>query len=243
MTMDDHKIKSDLEKMYDATASIYGVEYRSPAGYYFMWRKIKTVLDLGGFGKGANLLEVGCANGPYTFEFARLGFKMTGLDLSERNIEEANKRAKINTVHDIKFIVGDAENLSFQNNTFEGIISLSTLRYVPSPQKAINEMYRAVQKGKNIVIDFPNKRSPWFNCLKPWLMGKKHIHDHQYTTNEINQMLQNAGFREIEAKRILYTPKATPSAMLGFMKGIDFIGERMPLINEFAAIIVCKGIK
>ena len=44
-----------------------------------------------------------------------------------------------------------------------------------------------------------------------------------------------------KAKRILYTPKSTSSAMLGFMKGVDFIGERLPLINEFAAIIVCKG--
>jgi len=243
MTTSNHKIKSDLEKMYDATASIYGLEYQSPAGYYFMWRKIKTVLYLGGFSEGDELLEVGCANGPYTFELARFGFKMTGLDLSVKNIEEANKRAKVNDISNVKFIVGDAENLLFQDNTFEGIISLSTLRYVPNPQKAIKEIYRVVQKGKNIVIDFPNKRSPWFNYLKPWLMGKKHIHDHQYTANEIKQMLQNAGFREIEAKRILYTPKATPSAMLGFMKGVDFIGERLPFINEFAAIIVCKGRK
>ena len=44
-----------------------------------------------------------------------------------------------------------------------------------------------------------------------------------------------------KVKRILYTPKSTPSAMLGFMKGVDFIGERLPLISEFAAIIVCKG--
>ena len=34
--------------------------------------------------------------GPYIFEFARLGLKMTGLDLSEKNIEAANKRAKVN---------------------------------------------------------------------------------------------------------------------------------------------------
>lgn len=229
--------------MYDATASIYGEEYQNPTGYYFMWRKIKTVLDLGGFSKGADILEVGCANGPYTFEFGRLGFKMTGFDLSTNNIEEANKRARVNNVDNVKFIVGDAENLTFQENTFEGIISLSTLRYVPNIQKAINEMYRVVQKGKTIVIDFPNKRSPWFNYLKPWLMGTKHIHDNHYTTNEIKQMLQNAGFEEIEAKRILYTPKATPSAMLGFMKGVDFVGERLPFINEFAAIIVCKARK
>jgi len=31
--------------------------------------------------------------------------------------------------------------------------------------------------------------------------------------------------RDKKAKRILYTLKSTPSAMLGFMKGMDFIGE------------------
>ena len=35
-------------------------------------RKIKTALDLGGFNKGDNILEVGCANGVYTFEFVGL---------------------------------------------------------------------------------------------------------------------------------------------------------------------------
>jgi hypothetical protein len=45
MTMNDRKIKSDLEKMYDAMASIYGLEYQNSAGYYFMWRKIKTVYN------------------------------------------------------------------------------------------------------------------------------------------------------------------------------------------------------
>ena len=44
-------------------------------------------------------------------------------------------------------------------------------------------------------------------------------------------------------KRILYTLKATPSAMLDFMKGVDFVGERLPFVNEFVAIIVCKGRK
>jgi len=90
---------------------------------------------------------------------------------------------------------------------------------------------------------FPNKRSPWFNYLKPLLTGETHIHDNQYSTSECKMFLKNAGFREVKAKRILYTPKSTPSYLLGVMKGVDFIGERMPVINEFAAIIMCRGIK
>jgi len=147
-------------------------------------------------------------------------------------------------INNVKFLVGDAERLSmFSDNTFDGVISFSTLRYVPNPQKAINEIFRVIKKGKSAVVDFPNKRSPWFNYLKPLLTGETHIHDNQYSTSECKMFLKNAGFREVKAKRILYTPKSTPSYLLGVMKGVDFIGERMPVINEFAAIIMCRGIK
>ena len=147
-------------------------------------------------------------------------------------------------INNVKFLVGDAERLSmFSDNTFDGVISFSTLRYVPNPQKAINEIFRVIKKGKSAVVDFPNKRSPWFNYLKPLLTGETHIHDNQYSTSECKMFLKNAGFRDVKAKRILYTPKSTPSYLLGVMKVVDFIGERMPVINEFAAIIMCRGIK
>lgn len=237
-------IKSEIKKMYDGTASKYGEEYKTPAGKYFMWRKIKTILRLGGFKEGDNILEVGCANGAYTFEFSKLGFKMTGLDLSEQNILEAQKRSVIYGISNISFIVGDAENMNIiPNESFDGVLSISALRYVPNPQKAINEMYRIMKNNKKIIIDFPNKYSPWFNYIKPMLTGKKHIHDHSYSSKEIRHMLQEAGFENIETKTILFTAKATPEWLLGLMKGVDYIFERLPLINQFAGIVVCKGTK
>jgi len=47
------------------------------------------------------------------------------------------------------------------------------------------------------------------------------------------QVLHYAGFETIEAERILYTSKTTPSAMLSFLKGRAFAEERLPFINEF----------
>lgn len=240
----DNRIKADLQELYDKSAEVYDLEYQTPAGRYFMMRKVKTALDLGGFNTGDNILEVGCANGVYTFEFARMGFNMTGLDLSLKNIEVAKERAEAMNNNTVNFIVGDAERLSmFSDNTFDGVISFSALRYVPNPQKAINEIFRALKKGKSAVVDFPNRRSPWFGYLKPLLTGETHIHDNRYSTSECKMFLKNAGFREIRAKRILYTPKSTPSYLLSVMKGVDFIGERIPGINEFAAIVMCGGIK
>jgi len=129
-----------------------------------MMRKIKTALDLGGFNKGDNLLEVGCAKGVYTFEFAKMGFDMTGQDLSVKNIEVAKERAEAMNNNNVNFIVGDAEDLStFSDNTFDGVTLFSALRYVPNPQNAINEIFRVLKKGKSAVVDFVGERMPVIN--------------------------------------------------------------------------------
>jgi ubiquinone/menaquinone biosynthesis C-methylase UbiE len=176
-------------------------------------------------------------------EFAKLGFRMTGLDLSPECTRLGVQRAKEAGIGGVEFMVGDAENLSiFPDNTFDGLISFSCLRYVPNPQKAVHEMFRVVKRHRPIAVDFPNRRSPWFNYLKPWFAGTRHIHDHFYLTSEAIAFLRNAGFEEILAKRILYTPKSTWPALLGVMKGVDVIGE-LPLINQFAAIIMCAARK
>ena len=64
---------------------------------------------------------------------------MTGLDLSEKNIEEAKKR-NILLKKDCEFVVGDAHNLPFKDETFDVVVSISAIRYVPNPEKAIKEI-------------------------------------------------------------------------------------------------------
>jgi len=63
------KQKSDLMDLYDAHSEDYSNEFQTPAGRHFMGRKIKTALKLASFEPGASILEIGCANGPYTVEF------------------------------------------------------------------------------------------------------------------------------------------------------------------------------
>lgn len=244
MTTTDTQVKLELKEMYDQLAAHYDAIYRTPAGQYFMNRKIDTMLKLAAFPQGSHLLEVGCANGVYTFALAKLGFQMTGLDLSPDCVHIATQQAKRAGLTHINFTVGDAESLSqFDDNTFDGVISFSALRYVPNLAKAIRELYRVLRPGGIAVVDFPNKWSPWFTFMKPLLTGQTHIHDHQYTTGQIKRTLQEAGFRKVSLRRILYTPKTIPGWALPAMKVIDYVGERTPGFNQLASIIIVGGHK
>jgi len=240
--MSDEKIKQDLASMYDKKSSVYGLRYKNLAGRYFMSRKIQTITKLGNLKGNEKMIEIGCANGPYTFQFSSKGFSMTGLDLSEKNIKEAKKR-NILLKKGCEFFVGDAHNLPFKDETFDVVVSISAIRYVPNPEKAIKEMYRIVKKGGTVIVDFPNKKSPWFKHLKPMIAQTSHIHDNHYTVSEVKSMFSDSNFSNVENEIILFTWKSTPKFLLPLMIIFDRIFESLFFSRSYASIIVCKGIK
>jgi ubiquinone/menaquinone biosynthesis C-methylase UbiE len=236
------RAKADLRGMYDALAPSYSGAYSSPAGRYFMSRKIDAMLSMAEFSSGDRLLEVGCADGVYTLEVAMRGFRVTGVDLSPECVRVAAERARRDDARGVSFAVADAETLvDLADASFDGAFSFSTLRYLYAPQAAVAQIRRVIRPGAVAVVDFPNRRSPWFTLLKPLLTGRTHVHDHHYTTSEAAAMMRAAGFREIEARRILFTPKTTPDWALPVMRAVDFLGERTPGLNRLASIIVVRG--
>lgn len=247
---DSEKIKNHVIRKYDK-ADKYDKRYSSKAGMHVLKRKVQKAISLGNFKKGERILEVGCANGPFVFEFANNGFDVVGSDISPKSIEWATEKAKKLGYENVEFLVADAEDLSMlKDNTFDGAFSFNTLRYVPDPQKAINEMYRVVKKNKSIVVDFPNKYSPWFKIIRPLHRGRfrkfvtkcGYLCEHLVSTKEVKILLKNAGFKKVKAKRISYPQTETPDKLLSFFKFIDFISE-LPIINLITSIILCTGRK
>jgi ubiquinone/menaquinone biosynthesis C-methylase UbiE len=240
----DKKIKEDIKKQYDTEALVYGQEFQSSVGKYFMQKKIETTLKIAGFQKGDKILEVACANGVYTFEFAKKGFNITGVDLSPKCIEVAKASATKMHVENVDFLVADIEDLSmFSANSFDGAISFSTLRYVPSPEKAIFQIYRLLKPNKTFVADFPNKLCPWFKVIKPFIFRKKHIHDHVYYIGEIIDLFYRTGFTDINVQTILFSAPHISVFTLPYEKFMEKLTVYVPFLKKFAGIIICRGIK
>lgn len=58
-------------------------------------------------------LDVGCGSGNYTELIFEKGFNICGVDISEEMLEKARRKNS-----QIKWILGDAKKLPFQNNMF-----------------------------------------------------------------------------------------------------------------------------
>jgi len=251
------RLKEDLRKKYDRVGNGIITRHQTEVGQipreilqprptetYWMQRKISTAFEVGGFAKADHLLEVGCTAGHYTLMLAREGYRVTGLDISPTSIEAARLLAKTLALPNAEFIAADVDDMGeIADDMFDGAFSFSTLRYVPDPVRSLREIRRVVRPRARVVVDFPNKYSPWFNFLKFLMGGERHIHDHTYSAQQACTMMARAGFINIEARRILFFAKQFPSALLSCYKAMDRIGETTPGLNRLAGIVMCKGEK
>ena len=154
------KIEQDLEKIKNIHKDI------SPVMKYFRQRKVETALGLGRFKEESKILDVGANMGQYTTLLAEKGFRMVGIDLSDKAVDVAKKQAQMLNFN-IDYFQADIEDLSlFEDEIFDGVVSFSTLRYVSDLKKALKEIYRVTKKNGIAVLDFPNKYCPWFTLLK-----------------------------------------------------------------------------
>jgi 2-polyprenyl-3-methyl-5-hydroxy-6-metoxy-1,4-benzoquinol methylase len=74
------------------------------------------------FNKSLKILDVGCGTGRHAIELTRRGYNVTGIDLSESQINRAKEKAKVENLS-IDFQVQDARNLPF-NSEFDVAIML-----------------------------------------------------------------------------------------------------------------------
>lgn len=74
--------------------------------------------------------------------------RYVGLDLTPEMINVANAKKLSNT----EFVVGDSENLPFEENSFDAIICSNSFHHYPNPQNFFNSAYCVLRKGGRLIL-------------------------------------------------------------------------------------------
>tara|TARA_B100001769_G_C22095590_1_gene591052 strand:- start:384 stop:1178 length:795 start_codon:yes stop_codon:yes gene_type:complete len=95
---------------------------------------------------GVKVLDVGCGTGVLALTAARHGAMVSGSDLTPELITQAINNASISNF-DIDFQVADVEDLPYQDNSFDFVLSQFGHMFAPRPDVCSKEMLRVLKPG------------------------------------------------------------------------------------------------
>jgi SAM-dependent methyltransferase len=109
------------------------------------------LLKRAGIRPGLRVLDVACGTGVVSVTAARLGARVTGLDLTPELLERARENSRIAGV-EIDWLEGDVEKLPFGDGAFDAVLSQYGHIFAPRPEVAIGEMLRVLKPGGTIAF-------------------------------------------------------------------------------------------
>jgi SAM-dependent methyltransferase len=98
-----------------------------------------------------SILDVACGTGVVSVTAARLGARVTGIDLTPELLDRARENARIAAV-EIDWREADVEKLPFGDASFDVVLSQFGHIFAPRPEVAIAEMLRVLRPGGTIAF-------------------------------------------------------------------------------------------
>ena len=101
-------------------------------------------------GTGERVLDVACGTGLVAFAAAHAvgpTGRVVGIDVSGRMIDAARARAETRQMVNTDFLRMDAEQLALPDGAYDLALCALGLMYLPSPERALDEMRRVLRPG------------------------------------------------------------------------------------------------
>jgi len=168
------------------------------------------------------VLDLGCASGISAILLGLRGAKVIGIDISPELIEQANNLARETSGDlDVKFEVGDAENLNIQDESADIIFFGGVIHHFPEKAKLISECRRVLKKGGRILAIEPNFND-YFQRLNWRIARKRNLltpNEDLIRPAELRMLLENNGFDNIR--------------MSTFREHLSFLGLLFPGLRKY----------
>ena len=135
-----------VERVYQNIAKVYDYTY----GPTLHPGRIEAIEKMR-IRPGTRVLEVGVGTGINLGMYPRTA-KITGIDLSSRMLEKANKRIAEKGLSNCDVLEMDATKMTFADNSYDVVYAPYVISVVPDPVAVAKEMYRVCRPGGRVVI-------------------------------------------------------------------------------------------
>ena len=98
---------------------------------------------------GSKVLDVAAGNGNASLAAARRGAEVIATDYVDTLLDGTRRRAEADGLA-VEVRVADAENLPFEDQSFDAVLSTFGVMFVPDPQRAAGELLRVTRPGGRV---------------------------------------------------------------------------------------------
>ncbi len=236
----------EIERMFSSIAHKYDfLNHLLSLNFDRKWRR--TVFKLVNSPEILTVLDLCTGTGDLAIVLRAMGHRVFGVDLSEKMLRLAGKKAEKRKITDNFFLIkGNALSLPFKDGVFDLITIGFGLRNFSSYETGISEIVRVLKRGgKLIILEFSMPENRIFSLLYSVYLGKilpfiggivsgsKGAYEYLSSSirgfmkkDEVIRLLERAGIRVMDSRAltggiaIVYT---------GIKQGF---GVRMPYINS-----------
>src|SRR5690625_3206139 len=145
-------------------------------------------------------LDVATGGGHVAKSLARNVSKVVATDLTEEMLR--NTASHLSTITNIEFIVVDAEDLPFEENSFDIITCRYAAHHFPHPRKFVREVYRTLKPGgKFLFVDnVGHENSAYDTFINKLDKIRDASHVRSLRISEWEEALNRIGFKVLQQK-------------------------------------------
>ncbi len=176
--------KDRLNRLYELRARFLdwelGTGYlgffsKTPGTRYTFSRRLEVIFDMLPALGNARILEIGCGAGLLPLELASHAEHVIGIDISLFVLDFAKRVKDYVQYQNVSFQQGDAEQLAFQDETFDLVICSEVLEHLLEPQQALAEIRRVTKRGGTVILTTPSAVSLSDVCMNLFRLFNTHI--------------------------------------------------------------------
>jgi SAM-dependent methyltransferase len=142
-------------------ANAYNLEefpVRYPTGLNRVRISLQILADhIKGSGK---IVDLGCGGGELCIEAAKIGLDALGVDVAPGMIEQANQlkgKQEQGTAGKLHFQLGDAVDTKLESGSFDAVVGMGLIEYLPEDDKLLAEAFRLLKPGGVFLVSCRNK--------------------------------------------------------------------------------------
>ena len=209
-------IFNDISSSYDF------LNHFLSGGIDIIWRK-KFIKSLN-FMTSDKVLDVATGTGDVAFAIKKkYKCNVTGLDLSINMLNKAKEKSKKYNISDLDFIEGDAENLPFDDNSFDKVVISYGLRNLGNVERGLSEFHRVLKPNGSLgILEFLHPKSTlaaklfkfYFNNILPrvaslFSSSKAYRYlpesvEYFLSSEELEKLINDAGFKSVKSKNMTF---------------------------------------